>query len=161
MRLSRGSTIVFMLGAGMLAVATFSVKYQVQALDEELQALNHQIENDRRAIHVLEAEWSHLNDPRRLRSLARSYLGLEPVTAENLTGFQDLPDKLEAASPKSDATPEGQQLVGGEKPLPKPKAQNIALKDRLMAEPPAGITDESWAKAIEAVLTDEKEVGRD
>jgi len=99
MRWFRSSTIVFLLAAGALSVATFSVKYRVQFLEDELNALDKRIDDDRRAIHILQAEWAHLNNPRRLRSLAKDYLALAPVTANAVSDFQHLPEKTRPKFP--------------------------------------------------------------
>jgi len=62
-----------------MAVALFYLKYEVTDLEAELDSLNNAIVSDREAIHVLKAEWSHLNDFGRLKDLADRYLYLEPT----------------------------------------------------------------------------------
>ena len=89
----RPATIVSLLLAGVLSLALFALKYQVQDLEDELVELNRTIFADEEAIHVLKAEWSHLNDPRRLRSLARRHLGMKPVTPNQLATIADLPPR--------------------------------------------------------------------
>ena len=75
----RPATILIVLLAASLSVTLFVVKYQVQDLEEELVGLNRAITEDQQAIHVLKAEWSHLNEPTRLKDLAERYLGLIAV----------------------------------------------------------------------------------
>ena len=87
----RHTTLLFMLLAGALSVALFSVKYQVQDLEEELYGLNNSILGERQAVHVLNAEWSHLNNPERLSRLARQHLDMKPVEPEQLSTFEELP----------------------------------------------------------------------
>jgi hypothetical protein len=72
----------------------FQVKFEVQALEKELKALNGQIYANQQAIHVLEAEWSHLNDPARLSELNARLLGLVPVEPKQLARLQDLPVRV-------------------------------------------------------------------
>ncbi len=79
-----------LLAAGLIAVLV-SVKYRVLDLEDELVRLNQEIAIDRQAIHVLKAEWSHLNDPERLGALARRYLGLGPVLPEQMGTLASLP----------------------------------------------------------------------
>src|SRR5262249_12617470 len=56
-----------------VGVSMYLVKYKVQALEDELNVKREQIAHDRAAIRVLEAEWTYLNDPGRLRRLSAQY----------------------------------------------------------------------------------------
>ncbi len=80
----RRTTVLFVFLAAALSLALFSLKYQVQDLEDEFVGLNRSISAERRAMHVLEAEWSYLNDPARLGALAARHLGLRPVESEQL-----------------------------------------------------------------------------
>ena len=80
----RRTTVLFVFLAAALSLALFSLKYQVQDLEDEFVGLNRSILAERRAMHVLEAEWSYLNDPARLGALAARHLGLRPVESEQL-----------------------------------------------------------------------------
>ena len=57
---------------------------QIQSLEAQLQALNRDIAQDRERIHVLRAEWSHFNEPDRLRALAGKHLDMIPVHSEQV-----------------------------------------------------------------------------
>ncbi|MDH5189040.1 MAG: hypothetical protein OEW37_08810 [Rhodospirillaceae bacterium] len=74
----RHTTVLFLLMAGGISVVLFSVKYQVQDLEEKRISLINEIMNEKRAIHVLNAEWSYLNDPSRLGDMSVRYLDLDP-----------------------------------------------------------------------------------
>jgi len=78
------TTALFVFVAAALSLALFSLKYQVQDLEDEFVGLNRSILAERRATHVLEAEWSYLNDPVRLGALAARHLGLRPVESEQM-----------------------------------------------------------------------------
>lgn len=93
----RHTTLLFLLLAGAISVALFSVKYQVQDLEEELIGLNKLIIQERQSIHVLQAEWSHLNNPERLRALAARHLGMKPVVPSQLATFREV-ERLELPS---------------------------------------------------------------
>ena len=80
----RRTTVLFVFLAAALSLALFSLKYQVAARGGALAALNRPTLADRRATHVLEAEWSYLNDPGRLGDLAARHLGLRPVESEQM-----------------------------------------------------------------------------
>ena len=89
----RPAAFVSLLLAGVISLALFALKDQVQDLEDELVELNRGIFADEEAIHVLKAEWSHLNDPQRLRALARRHLGMKPVTPDQLATIADLPPR--------------------------------------------------------------------
>ena len=86
----RPAMVLIILLAASLSLTLFMVKYQVQDLEEELAGLNRSITEDRQAIHVLKAEWSHLNEPKRLRILAERYLGLRAIESEQVGTAEDL-----------------------------------------------------------------------
>lgn len=71
----RPTMVLIVLLAASLSLTLFVVKYQVQDMEDQLTSLNRSITEDKQAIHVLNAEWSHLNDPDRLKNLAVRYLG--------------------------------------------------------------------------------------
>jgi cell division protein FtsL len=75
----RPAMILITLLATSLGLTLFVVKYQVQDLENVLVDYNRKITEDRKAIHVLKAEWSHLNQPARLRQLAERYLGMVSI----------------------------------------------------------------------------------
>lgn len=92
----RPTMVVIILLAASLTLTLFMVKYQVQDLEEELAGLNRSITEDRQAIHVLKAEWSHLNEPKRLKILAERYLGLMAIESKQVgTAKELLPEIIE------------------------------------------------------------------
>ncbi len=96
----RPAMVLIVLLAASLSLTLFVVKYQVQDLEEELIGLNRAITEDRQAIHVLKAEWSHLNEPSRLKKLAERYLGLGPIATDQVgTANELLPEDNGAPEP--------------------------------------------------------------
>ncbi len=77
----------------LASIGTFQLKYRVQAQEQQLTALDRQIQRDRDAIQVLHAEWAHLNDPNRLSDLARRHLDLAPVAGVQIVRFDALPQR--------------------------------------------------------------------
>lgn len=105
--MSRQTTLLALLLAGLMSLALFMISYQVQDLESQLDAINRDIARDSRAMHVLQAEWAHLNDPERLRVLADRYLGLAPVATSQLGRVDDIPLKpLMQASDAGGAAPQ-------------------------------------------------------
>ena len=84
--LSLWVTLTCLVGFGM-----FVMKNQVQNLENELPSINRNIEEDVKTIHILKAEWSHLNNPSRLRALATKHISLNQVKAEQIINYSALP----------------------------------------------------------------------
>ena len=89
--LIRHTTLVSLLIAAGLSGIVYSLKHEVQALEDELAGLNRTIAEERETIHVLEAEWSHLNEPSRLKVLAQRHLGLRAMETSQLGSLSALP----------------------------------------------------------------------
>ncbi|MCF3630914.1 hypothetical protein RJ527_12085 [Thalassospiraceae bacterium LMO-SO8] len=89
--MSKRTTFLALVLAAVMSLGLFMVSYQVQDLEDQLDALNRGIARDNRAVHVLQAEWAHLNDPQRLRMLSERYLGLEPIATKQLGTVEDIP----------------------------------------------------------------------
>ena len=83
-------TLTFLLGSGLLVM-----KNQVQTLENRLVSINKGIEDDIKTIHILQAEWSHLNSPSRLRKLAEKHISLNPVRAEQIINYSQVPFEYE------------------------------------------------------------------
>ena len=81
--------LLLVLIAGAVG-AVFFVSYEVRALDDQLDALNAQIEADYQALHVLDAEWSYLNQPQLLAALAERYLDLAPLQGRQLAQSENV-----------------------------------------------------------------------
>ena len=90
----RHTTLLFILLAGALSLVVFGVKYRVQDLEHELTTLNRDIKANERSIHVLNAEWSHMNNPKRLRKLAERHLGMQPIQTKQLTEWPALAERI-------------------------------------------------------------------
>lgn len=115
------ATMVCFLGVGM-----FVMKYQVQDLEIELKNINNGIHEDIKTIHILKAEWSHLNSPTRLRGLASKHILLNPVKAEQIINYSALPFGYEGS--ESDRRLLAQRNINGY------AEQNKNLKKLVKAE---------------------------
>jgi len=103
----RHSTVLFLLLAGGISMVLFSVKYQVHDLEDDHKRLSRELDDERRALHVLRAEWATLNDPVRIKKLAGAYLGFTPINPAQVVGADAL-----AAIPVRTAPTEGDLGAG-------------------------------------------------
>lgn len=102
--MNRATLLSFIL-AGALSLGLFFLKYEVHGLESELDGLRRAIIADRQALHVLKAEWSHLNDPHRLKGLAQRHLELVPVEPRQVGTLELLPPADGSVAPSAGTAP--------------------------------------------------------
>lgn len=89
--------------AAVMAASLFFLKYEVTNLEQELDGLNKKIMADHEAIHVLKAEWGHLNEMERVRALSQRHLDLQPTSPARIFTLDELPaavdPQVQAAAP--------------------------------------------------------------
>lgn len=83
------STGLFCLLALIVSVVLFKVKYKVVEIEQELAQTLGQIQKEEENIHILTAEWSHLNEPSRLKKLAEKYLDIVPMKTDQVLAAAD------------------------------------------------------------------------
>ncbi len=81
-----------------VAIALFVLKYEVQSLEDSLAVKREEIVEHQRSIQVLEAEWTFLTDPNRLRSLSAEHLDLAPVIPTRIVDIEAIPFLADHAS---------------------------------------------------------------
>ena len=94
METMRQTTIFTLLLASIMSVALFYLKYEVTDLEQDLNELNKAIVTDQEAIHVLNAEWSHLNDVTRIKNLAKRYLKLNSTKPNQIKSVKGISNHL-------------------------------------------------------------------
>ncbi|MGH6892348.1 MAG: cell division protein FtsL [Dongiaceae bacterium] len=149
----RISALVWVVVLALLGIGLFQVKYNVQTKERELRDVHRRIEANLAAIHVLEAEWSYLNDPLRLADLARRHTGLAPTTPSQIGDIATLHARIEdapAAPEAPESTPSQPPLVSDapQAPAGQPAAPVVQIK----AETPA---DQQTAAASEQQVQQE------
>lgn len=89
-----GRTVVFgfILSLG-IAVGLFQLKYSVAEQERRMTEISSEIYQIEEAMHILQAEWSYLNEPGRLQTLAQQHLSLAPSETIQLVGY-DAIDKI-------------------------------------------------------------------
>lgn len=88
-------TVLWFTLTCVICFGSFILKNQVHELETELSKVNRSIQKDVKTIHVLKAEWSHLNSPSRLRKLASAHASLNKVKAEQIINYSALPFQYE------------------------------------------------------------------
>ncbi|MBL8669361.1 MAG: hypothetical protein JNK11_01805 [Alphaproteobacteria bacterium] len=79
--------------------ALYQVKFEVRALEEQLSDMNKQAQRDQDAIQVLRAEWSFLNEPKRIETLNQRHLGLGSKSANRMREIDSIPLRPSQAAP--------------------------------------------------------------
>lgn len=82
---------VAFLVAVTLAVALYIAKTEAKTAQERLDEIQAQLTEERRSINMLNIEIASLEEPERLRMLARRYLGFEPLDPSREIELHDLP----------------------------------------------------------------------
>jgi len=83
----RRSTFIFTAMALIVGFILFKVKYEVVEVEQKLCETCRQISREKENIHILKAEWSHLNEPQRLQALAEKYLDIKPMKTEQVAAI--------------------------------------------------------------------------
>ncbi len=90
--MTRLAPVFWLLLVVSAAVATFAVKYRVQALTDQLAQTTKAADAQERELRVLNAEWAYLNRPETLAQMNQRFLSLEPITTKQLqTAIADIP----------------------------------------------------------------------
>ncbi len=80
---------------GLLAISVYEVEKRVSDLRKELRDARQSIAKDQHEMHVLRAEWSYLNQPRRIEEMSQEVLELAPVSLTNFMQIDDIPLRSE------------------------------------------------------------------
>jgi hypothetical protein len=89
----RPGTVLWLLVVITVGYAMFQVKYEVMQQEDALARINREIADTRDQIRVLDAEWSYLSQPNRLKRLASRYLDLFPISAAQIVELSAIPER--------------------------------------------------------------------
>ena len=85
-------TLFWLIVVTTAGFAMFAVKYEVQALADQLARTAKQTDDTERSIRALEAEWAYLNRPDALAQMNQRLLSLIPIATKQLrTDVTDIP----------------------------------------------------------------------
>jgi cell division protein FtsL len=89
--------ITTLLWIALLAVAggtVMNVSYQVRLVQRHIAEVQREAKQEQDAIHILDAEWDTLNDPKRIDGLAQRYLPqLQSTPIARVVALEDVPLK--------------------------------------------------------------------
>ena len=88
----RLSALFWLVLVSATGLAMFAVKYEVEALADELAHTAKQADDAARDIRVFEAEWAYLNQPDALAQMNQRHLSLAPIATKQLVAsLTDIP----------------------------------------------------------------------
>ncbi|MGB0843181.1 MAG: cell division protein FtsL [Alphaproteobacteria bacterium] len=76
-------------------ISLFQIKHTAGKMEREARGLESKIGSIEQSIEVLEAEWSHLNQPGYIASLANRHLGYDPDIRTRIMHVAELPMRPE------------------------------------------------------------------
>lgn len=116
---------LMLVGAGVV----YDFKYEAEKATAKVAKINRKIDAERDAIATLKAEWSLLNQPKRLQELTEkhhAYLELDPLDPTQIATIDDIPFKPAVppagASTPDKPTPAGTTAQAGLAPKPATKS---------------------------------------
>ncbi|HMC91465.1 MAG TPA: hypothetical protein VKI45_03300 [Allosphingosinicella sp.] len=150
----RLGTLFWLVLVSTTAFAMFGVKYQVQALEDELARTNRATAAEEHELRVLDAEWTYLTRPATLEAMNRQFLSLGPIATKQLHATaSDIP--LRSPPPEPPAA-EPSAIVAAAEPAPAPSApEGVQVQapepatSQTAAEPPV---TQSALRAMPALL---------
>ena len=122
---------VALMGLAILGLYHVSERTRVAGL--ELHKVNREIARQHADIAVLQTEWQHVAAPGRVQQLAEARLGMSDNASAQLSSFELLPRRGEAAALGN--TP----LRNANAVLPAKQAHPIAVSDSLASPPASGM----------------------
>ena len=115
----RVGTLFWLVLVSAMGFAMFGVKYQVQALEEDLVRTNRAISAEEHELRVLEAEWAYLTRPETLESMNRRFLSLGPIVTKQLhANAADIPLRPPPPAPPPPVPAEPPVAVAAAEPVP-------------------------------------------
>ncbi|MEN3976304.1 hypothetical protein [Emcibacter sp. SYSU 3D8] len=155
--MKRSITLITLCVLVVVSYGLYNLKYEVEDLQDHANSLRAQMDEDRRAIKVLEAEWAYLSRPDRLQKLSQKFLPLQPTVAKQVGNVADLRlklmdeilaplpvlDTIEAANPAAIARPSTPPAVVRQSTPPAPPPAADALLVPVANTPPGAARLES------------------
>ena len=137
--------------AVLSGICLFILKYQVKEEERQLQKIHREILQNKREIHMLEAEWAHLNDPQRLLELVKSQTNWKTVSADQISTLSDIPLRPELL-------PAAPEVIETAEEAPQTESEKQTVKEIVSITPAktnSGKVQEEISKALPVQKADE------
>jgi hypothetical protein len=147
-------TLFWLMLVTATSFAMFGVKYQVQALEDDLAGIKRARTAEEHEIRVLDAEWAYLTRPGTLEGMNRQFLSLVPISTKQLhTTVADIPMRPPPPAlppPPAEAT----VVVANAEPAPVPSAAPSSADEipAPLAAPAKAVTEPPEAKSTLSVM---------
>jgi hypothetical protein len=143
----RVGTLFWLVLVSATGFAMFGVKYQVQALEEELARTKRATAAEEHEIRVLDAEWAYLTRPETLEGMNRQFLSLAPISTKQLhTTAADIPLRpVPPAPPPAAAPAEATTVVAAVEPTP-PSSAVASASEGVPSRNPAPVAVKAAAE---------------
>lgn len=87
----RTNTVISLMVILVLILGVTRVKYVVGDVKRDVKQMELQLAAEQAKMHVLQAEWAHLNRPERLAALNEQHLALVPLSATAMQEMHVIP----------------------------------------------------------------------
>jgi hypothetical protein len=115
----RVGTLFWLVLVSATGFAMFGVKYQVQALEDELVRTKRATAAEEHETRVLDAEWAYLTRPEMLETMNRQFMSLTPMSTKQLrTTVADIPKRPLPPAPLSAPTEDTTVVAAAESTAP-------------------------------------------
>ncbi|MGC2202901.1 MAG: hypothetical protein WA633_22530 [Stellaceae bacterium] len=116
--------------------AMFGVKYQVQALEDELARTNRAIAAEEHETHVLDAEWAYLTRPETLEAMNRQFMSLTPISTKQLrTTVADIPMRPPPPAPPPAPVESAAVVAAAEPSVPPSQSDGVPAQTSTPVKP--------------------------
>jgi len=120
--MTRAMTFIGLFLTIVIGAGTYWVSHEVERLEKRYSAIQSEILSEQESIHVLEAEWSYLNNPQRIESLAKTYLKLDQIAPLQMASIDDLPEDADLHQYRLDKFGEAVAFL----PVPRARPDELA-----------------------------------
>ena len=120
--ITRYLNVIAVLALIGCAAQAYAIKYNTMRYAAEIVKVRHQIEGERDANVMLQAEWARLTRPSRVQELADRHLDLVPVTVDQFVKAADLPER----GAKIDTIGRKLEALGLSEPTQTPRDDRVA-----------------------------------
>jgi hypothetical protein len=128
--MSRRVTLIAAIVMSICSFALYQTELGVRRQEKQLAEIDRQIDEHRRALRVLRAEWAYLSQPTRLQDLTFQHLDLMPVSGAQVAALDDLPTAERDLIPDynvGNETSERPTWPGSSEALPLPQHRPVAI----------------------------------